>query len=157
MQDESNTGAGSVDACTHNLLVIDDARIHRTLISRVAEQVGFATTTASTYEEAAKLLQGRKFDCITLDLGLGDHGGVEILQLLAKLRSDTPVMIISGADKNVSDEAVKVGKSLNVDIRGAFPKSSDVSGIRVQLDRIRLKSSMEKSVLRNAGTAASGR
>jgi CheY-like chemotaxis protein len=154
MQHQPRTDAGSgQDAnaamidCTQNLLVIDDAVIHRTLISRIAAQVGFATTTASTYDEAAKLLQERKFDCITLDLGLGEHGGVEILHLLAKIRSTTPIMIISGADKNVADEAVKVGKSLNLDVRAAFPKSPDIKGIRVQLERIRVKSSMDKSIL----------
>jgi CheY-like chemotaxis protein len=152
MQDEpkkdAGSGEGAGNTCTHNLLIIDDARIHRTLISRVAEQVGFATTAASTYDEATELLQARKFDCITLDLGLGEHGGgIEILHLLAKLRSTTPIMIISGADKSVSDEAVRVAKSLKLDIRGAFPKTSDVSGIRMQLDRIRLKSSMDKSAL----------
>ena len=129
----------------HDLLVIDDAVIHRTLISRIAEQIGFAVLTAGSYAEAAKLLQERTFDCVTLDLGLGDHDGVEVLQLLAKIGSSMPVIIISGAEKGVYDEAVKVGKSLGLDVRATFPKPIDLKVMRIQLERIKLKLSVQNA------------
>jgi len=138
---EPDTALG---AAMHNLLVIDDAVIHRTLISRIAEQIGFVALTAGSYAEAAKLLQEHKFDCITLDLGLGEHDGVEILHLLAEIGSSMPVIIISGAEKGVYEEAVKVGKSLNLDIRATFPKPIDLKVMRIQLERIKLKSSLQK-------------
>src|SRR5664280_2035548 len=71
---------------SNRLLVIDDANIHRMILCRIGEKVGFETTGAASYEEAAKLLRENEFDCITLDLSLGDRAGVEVLQ--ADLFSD---------------------------------------------------------------------
>jgi len=54
------------------ILVIDDANLHQSIVSKIATQTGFATTGASSVAEAAKLLRARTFDCITLRPSLGD-------------------------------------------------------------------------------------
>jgi hypothetical protein len=56
-----------------------------------------------------------------------------------------PVIIISGAEKSVYDEAVKVGKSLSLDVRATFPKPIDLKVMRIQLERIKLKLSVQNA------------
>src|ERR1700688_442101 len=76
------SGAGLVTAGGPRLLVIDDDHLHRMIICRAAAKAGYVPAGAAGYEEASKLLQENVFDCITLDLSLGDHAGVELLRLL---------------------------------------------------------------------------
>ena len=80
----------------HRLLVIDDAIIHRKILCRVGEKAGFDTTEAGSFDEAARLLHDKEFDCITLDLSLGDRAGVEVLSLLSVNKCRVPIIIISG-------------------------------------------------------------
>ena len=57
------------------LLVVDDVITQRTIICRIGIQCGFDAVGAATLQEAKQLIQERKFDCITIDLGLGEDGG----------------------------------------------------------------------------------
>src|ERR1700686_4281670 len=79
------------------LLVIDDDNLHRMIICRVAAKAGFLPAGAASYDEAAKLAQETAFDCITLDLSLGNHVGTEMLHSLSILGSTAPVILASGA------------------------------------------------------------
>src|SRR5215469_1437647 len=81
------------------LLVIDDDYLHRKIICRVAAKAGYAPAGAATYEEAAKLALENAFDCISLDLSLGQHGGLEMLYYLRGIGCKAPIVIISGADQ----------------------------------------------------------
>src|SRR5204862_1218582 len=86
----------------HNeLLVIEDAELHLSILRKIAEQVGFKTTGAHSVAEASELLHERTFDCITLDLSLGEDSGIEVLQLLAKMKCRTPVIVTSASGKEI--------------------------------------------------------
>jgi len=80
------------------LLVVDDDNLHRMIICRVASKAGFAPAGAATYEEAVQLSQDNTFDCITLDLSLGEHAGIEILRHLWVIGCKAPIIIVSGCD-----------------------------------------------------------
>jgi DNA-binding NtrC family response regulator len=118
------------------LLVIDDTNLHQSIVSRIATQAGFVTTGANTVGEATRLLRGRSFDCITLDLSLGEESGVEILQLLAELKCRTPVIVISGSENSVRDETVRIGNFLNLNLCPPIPKPIDLAALRNTLARI---------------------
>ena len=79
------------------LLVIDDDYLHRKIICRVAAKAGYAPAGAGTYDEATKLALENAFDCISLDLSLGQHGGIEMLYYLRGIGCKAPIVIISGA------------------------------------------------------------
>ena len=95
---------------SNRLLVIDDANIHRMILCRIGEKVGFETVGAASFDEAAKLLRESQFDCITLDLSLGERAGVEVLHLLSVINSQAPIIIISGAEQTVCEETLKIGR-----------------------------------------------
>jgi two-component system, chemotaxis family, chemotaxis protein CheY len=101
------------------LLVVDDDNLHRMIICRVAAKAGFLPAGAASYDEAAKLAQETAFDCITLDLSLGNHAGSEMLHHLSLLGSTAPI------------------ERLNLDIWECIPKPVDLVMLRHFLERLK--------------------
>jgi len=129
---------------SNRLLVVDDANIHRTILCRIGEKVGFTSSGAASYAEAAALLREWKFDCVTLDLSLGDRAGVEILRLLSEMKCRAPIIIISGAEDTVRDESLRIGKSLNLNLCDPVPKPVDLTALRETLVRIGKQVDLQK-------------
>src|SRR6202051_1334175 len=119
------------------LLVIDDDNLHRMIICRVAAKAGFLPAGAASYDEAAKLAQETAFDCITLDLSLGNHAGTEMLHHLSMLGSTAPIIVVTGADYATCKETVKVAERLNLDIWECIPKPVDLIMLRPFLERLK--------------------
>jgi len=119
------------------LLVVDDDNLHRMIICRVAAKAGFLPAGAASYDEAAKLAQETAFDCITLDLSLGNHAGSEMLHHLSMLGSTAPIIVVSGADYATCKEAVKIAERLNLDIWECIPKPVDLVMLRHFLERLK--------------------
>jgi two-component system chemotaxis response regulator CheY len=145
-QATTNADAGSDPSAKNlsSLLIIEDALIHSTIIGRIADKVGFTATTARSFEEACKVLSMRQFDCITLDLGLGERVGVDVLRHLSAIRCRTPVIVISGSEKDVCDETVRIGKALDLNIYDSVPKPIDLKALRETLAHIRRQSLLQK-------------
>jgi DNA-binding NtrC family response regulator len=121
----------------HNeLLVIEDTDVHLSILRKIAVQTGFATTGVNSVEGAATLLRKRAFDCITLDLNLGEESGNEVLQLLSELKCRTPVLIISGSDDRTRDVSSRAGKILGLNVYPPFPKPVDLAALRQTLKQI---------------------
>jgi len=97
------------------LMVIDDDRIQRTIIAKVAAQVGFDVVPAATFDDAARLLEAGRFDCITLDLSLGENNGTPLLRKVRDSDPRTPVIVISGAARHVLEATVTIANSLGLD------------------------------------------
>ncbi len=129
---------------SNRLLVIDDASIHRIILCRVGEKVGFESVGAASFDEAAKLLRESQFDCITLDLSLGDRAGVEVMHLLSVLKCQVPIIIISGSENTIRDETLKIGKSLNLNLCTPVPKPVDLVALRESLVLIGQKADLNK-------------
>ncbi len=121
---------------SNHLLVIDDATLHRMILCKLAEKSGFSVTGAASFDEAAERLRKSDFDCITLDLSLGERAGVEVLRVLSELGSRVPVIIISGSETAVLDETMKIGKSMGLEIQSSISKPVDLSVFRDELMKI---------------------
>ena len=119
------------------VLVIDSDNLHRMIICRVAAKAGFLPAGAASYDEAAKLAQETAFDCITLDLSLGNHAGSEMLHHLSMLGSTAPIIVVSGADYATCKDTVKVAEMLNLDIWECIPKPVDLVMLRHFLERLK--------------------
>lgn len=120
------------------LLVVDDDRSVCTLIQRFGEKVGFAATCALSFEEAAKCLRADRFDCITLDLGIGKNSGVEILKILGEMACATPIIIISGSMRSMRDFAVGIGKTMHLEL-DQLGKPIDFALLKAKLINIKTK------------------
>ena len=119
------------------LLVVDDDNLHRMIICRTAAKAGYLPAGAATYDEAAKLAQETAFDCITLDLSLGNHAGTEMLHHLSMLGYTAPIIVITGCDPETCKETVKVADKLNLDIWECIPKPVDLVMLRHFLERLK--------------------
>jgi two-component system chemotaxis response regulator CheY len=122
-----------------HLLVIDDDTVHRMIICRVAAKIGYVPVEATSYEDAARLLRERTYDCISLDLSLGRRGGVDVLQLLAKLDCKTPIIIISGTDPGIRAEAMDIATRLALNVYEPLSKPVNLADLRQSLINIRLR------------------
>ena len=78
------------------LVVDDEASILRVVAANLRAH-GYEALTAATGEDALTVIEAQQPDCIVLDLGLPDVGGLEVL---ARLRTWTtmPVVILTAVD-----------------------------------------------------------
>ncbi len=126
------------------LLVVDDDNLHRMIICRVAAKAGYAVAGAAGYDEAVELLRTAAFDCIALDLSLGQHRGVEMLRHLHESGCKTPIVIISGCDDATRRESLRVAKALDLNVSEPVAKPVDLVVLRYWLDRFMSPSKLSR-------------
>ncbi len=119
-----------------SVLIIEDMPVHGVIIGHIARKVGFDTTEAHSYEDACKVVDARQFDCITLDLGLGEHVGLDVLRYLSKLGCKAQIIVISQSDKGVCDDMVELGRALDLNVCDCVPKPIDLDMLRETFVRI---------------------
>jgi signal transduction histidine kinase len=83
------------------ILVVDDERINRILLSTNLQESGFLVETAEDGEQALQMLRDQPFDAVLLDLVMPRMDGY---QVLAEMKRDValrriPVMVISSTDE----------------------------------------------------------
>jgi class 3 adenylate cyclase len=91
MSDEAATGA---------ILVVDDDRVNRTLLTRALEGAGHSVTSARDGAEALRSLEEAVPDVVLLDVVMPKLDGMQVLERMkddASLR-DVPVIMISALD-----------------------------------------------------------
>ncbi|TKW78672.1 MAG: response regulator [Bradyrhizobium icense] len=114
------------------LLVVDDDPTQARLITRGAEQAGHVVTVARSVAEAVKHVWTRRFDCVTLDLLLGDGDGTEVLSAMSEARFRGAVIVISGMDAQQRIAVRQHGRLHGIELR-SLPKPVDLSALRVCL------------------------
>ncbi|WP_315812025.1 response regulator [Bradyrhizobium sp. SZCCHNR2028] len=65
----------------NDLLVIEDAAVHLSILRKIAAQAGFNTTGVSPVDAVSIVLQKRNLDCVMPDLSLDSRPGTEVLEL----------------------------------------------------------------------------
>ena len=80
------------------LLIIDDDAVHRMVIARIAKQAHLEVEFAATLQEAAAKISSQQFNCVTLDLNLGESNGISLLGELATQGGKPTVFVISASD-----------------------------------------------------------
>jgi two-component system chemotaxis response regulator CheY len=118
------------------LLIVDDDASQRRLISIAATQAGHAVTVAPSCAEALRQLRDQTFDCVTLDLMLGDGDGVQVLQAIAEAKFAGSVIVISGMDAAHRSAARSYARSLGIDLQ-SLPKPIDLAALRICLANLR--------------------
>jgi two-component system KDP operon response regulator KdpE len=100
---------GQLDTSTRTaaslLLVEDDPQIVRA-ITPAFEVSGYAVTVAGTGREAIKMLDGRNWDALIVDLGLPDLDGKSVIAHV-RGQGNTPVVVISARNSPNEVEAAR--------------------------------------------------
>jgi DNA-binding NtrC family response regulator len=120
----------------NELLAIDDSDLQLSIVCKIATQADFGTTGAKSVGEASRLLRERIFDCITLDLSLGEQSGIEILKLLAEIKCRTPIIVISGSGDAACEAMIGIGNFLDLNLCPPIPKPINLAALRNALMRI---------------------
>jgi len=123
------------------LLVVDDNRVNRLLLTRALEQHGHQVQTAENGRIAMEMLRTQPFDVILLDIDMPEMNGFEVLDALLKdndLR-DLPVVMTSA-----SDELDRVVKCIEMGAEDYLVKP-----LNPVLLRARVSASLEKKRLRD--------
>src|SRR6266849_9056469 len=100
MQAMSSVPVTLADDAPHLLLVDDDRRI-RDLLSRFLFAEGYRVTTAETAADARAKLEGLRFDLMILDVMMPGETGFELARSL-RSSSNVPILMLTARDEAVS-------------------------------------------------------
>ncbi|MBF0562386.1 MAG: response regulator transcription factor [Alphaproteobacteria bacterium] len=78
------------------ILVVEDERQVRLLLSRVLTAAGFATTVVATAADARQIIGGLKPNLVVLDLGLPGEDGLSLGSWISKRYPGTGLLILTG-------------------------------------------------------------
>lgn len=110
------------------LLAVDDEAGILRLIKLELTAQGFRVMTASNGEEALRLVEERRPDCVLLDVVMPEITGLEVMRRIRE-RTNTPIILVTAKDK----DADKVrGLELGADDYIVKPFSLDELGARIR-------------------------
>ena len=92
-----------------HLLVVDDDRRIRSLLSRFLTGEGYRISTANTAAEARSMLAGLSFDLLILDVMMPGETGFQLAQSIRK-SSSVPILMLTARDEKASRiEGLEIG------------------------------------------------
>jgi EAL domain-containing protein (putative c-di-GMP-specific phosphodiesterase class I) len=115
------------------ILVVDDDLVQGAIISSVCSRIGYHTRFVSSFQAAADLIGTEDFDCVTIDLSLGDRDGIELLRLIADIDKAPRVIVISGCDKRILNASVRMARAAGIADAVSLPKPIDLRLLRETL------------------------
>src|SRR4051812_1150535 len=92
------------------ILVIDDDRDMRLLLTRYLQKYGYEVLEAVSGKTALELLEKVRPDIILCDFKLEDSAGTSLLVKIKEKYHDVPVVVITGyGDIRIAVEVIKLG------------------------------------------------
>jgi two-component system response regulator PilR (NtrC family) len=92
------------------ILIVDDERSMRDVLSIMLKRVGYGVTVASDGEEAIAHIDKELFDLVITDLKMPKAGGLEVLKAVKESSPESVVLIITAyASTESAVEAMKLG------------------------------------------------
>jgi diguanylate cyclase (GGDEF)-like protein len=92
------------------ILAVDDQRYFRELIESLLAEEGFEAQTASSGEEALRVLDHARFDIVVTDLVMPGMDGSELVHRIKERDPDQDVVVVTGVvDVKTAVDAMKVG------------------------------------------------
>lgn len=96
-----NTSAAALSDDAPHLLVVDDDRRIRVLLSRFLLAEGYRVTTAETAEDARLKLDGLSFDLLILDVMMPGETGFQLARAIRQ-NSAVPILMLTARDEKES-------------------------------------------------------
>ncbi len=79
----------------HQILVVDDDRAMRQMLSSLFREAGYAVHEAASVDEALELARSVEFDAVLSDIKMPGKSGIEMVGELRRIRPDTPVVLMT--------------------------------------------------------------
>ncbi|HET6630450.1 MAG TPA: EAL domain-containing response regulator [Woeseiaceae bacterium] len=128
------------------LLIVDDEPAICTIITRVAEPLGFRVQSLNDSGRFLQTLKDFRPSLLILDLKMPGVDGVQLLHQVKEGQSDAQVMVVSGMDQRVLNTAEKLGRSQGLQMLGVLQKPLQ----RADLER-RLKEALNAGQTHSRG------
>lgn len=80
-----------------NILVADDDKAMLRVYSRIFSKTDHTVSLASSFAEAASLINSDNFDLLITDLLLGDGLGTDLIKIFEKKRNDAKSLLVTGS------------------------------------------------------------
>ena len=120
-----------------SLLVVDDEPGVRLVLQRMLERLGYRVVTAVNAGEAFDALAAHaEISLIVLDLGLPDMKGEKVLERLADMGNELPVLISSGASADELDRLLAADNAVAGVLRKPFRMPELEEAVRRCLDGV---------------------
>jgi DNA-binding NtrC family response regulator len=114
------------------VMIVEDETRLREMLTRAVQEMGFSPTAAANAEAALRLLDGRAFDILIVDLNLPGIGGLEFLELARSRWPATQAIILTGfGDLEAAKQAIRL------DVADFLTKPAPLGELEVALDRAR--------------------
>jgi diguanylate cyclase (GGDEF)-like protein/PAS domain S-box-containing protein len=97
--------SGQEALMTPAILVVDDEERLRSGLNQLLHLSGYHVSCAADGREAIRLLGGRNFDLVLLDINMPDISGQEVLDFMVDRQIDASVVILSG--ESTFDQATR--------------------------------------------------
>jgi len=128
-----------VDTTAPRVLVVDDERSMRELLSIVLRREGYDVTLAENGRLAIEQLERARFDLLISDIKMPDMSGVDVLRAAKRLDPDVVgVMITAFASADTAIEAMRLGA------HDYLSKPFDIDELK-----IKVRNALEQRQLRN--------
>jgi len=143
-----------------SLLVVDDDKVGRTLLTRSLEERGYTVMGAENGELALELIEKHDFDLVLLDITMPGIDGVETLGIIRKTRSRTELPVIMVTAKGKSEDIVE---ALDLGANDYVTKPPDFAVLSARVDthlslkraeEIRREAEQLRVLVQTAGAAA---
>jgi DNA-binding NtrC family response regulator len=113
------------------LLVEDETRL-REMLTRAIHEMGFTPTAVGQAESALRVMDGRTFDIVIVDLNLPGMGGMEFLEQVHSRWPGTQAVVLTGfGDLDAAKHAIRL------DVVDFLTKPCPLGELEVALDRAR--------------------
>lgn len=130
---------------TARVLLIEDDDDSRELLSALLEAQGFELESCCSYPAALRLLESQSFDTVLTDLELGNQGGLDVCEAVARVQPGVPVIVVTGhGSLSVAIESIRAGaydfitKPVDSQLLGvALDRAVEHRSIQVQLKELR--------------------
>lgn len=120
-------------ATLQRILIVDDDAVQRMIVSEISRQISAQADTAASIEEACALLAAGDYECVVIDLSLGNHDGIEVIRHIVDTGKQPNIIVISGFDERIRDAAIRFGQSCGLPMLGHLSKPLNFRDLRALL------------------------
>ena len=115
------------------VLIIDDDRLQRLVISRCVQKLGWSSDEASSLGDARMWLESRSFYALVIDLCLGEEDGLAVLRTVRELAPEVLVTFVSGADDRILAACFRVARGMGLRVAGTLRKPIKADSLQALL------------------------
>ena len=95
---------------TPRILIVDDEKDILKAISRSLRSSGYTIETASSAQDAIRLMEAQAFDLVLTDIRMPGMSGIDLIRHLSRLYPKTLYIVMTGhGDVDIAVEAMKIG------------------------------------------------